>query len=79
MPEGRRDQGTPVLTWLHRTVAYRQVAEQEPRSEQRHNGCCFITAGKHIENIRAIGKKPPVRTIEELLETVFSVRSVQSG
>jgi hypothetical protein len=79
MPEGRKGQGTPKLTWLHSTVAYRHVAGQEPRSEQRDNGCCLITAGKHINNIRAIARKPPITTTEELLETVFSVRLVPSG
>jgi hypothetical protein len=60
-------------------VAYRDVAGQEPRSEQRNNGCCLVTSGKHINSIRAIATKPPIRTIEELLETVFSLRPMQSG
>jgi hypothetical protein len=34
---------------------------------------------KHVNNIRAIARQPSMTTIEELLETVFSVRSVQNG
>jgi hypothetical protein len=35
---------------------------------------------KHLNNIRAIVHgQPPMTTIEKLLETVFSVRSVQCG
>jgi hypothetical protein len=60
-------------------VAYRFVAGQRPRSEQRDNGCYLVTVGKHINNIRAISRKPPITTTDKLLETVFSARSVQSG
>jgi hypothetical protein len=36
--------------------------------------CCLVTAGKHVNNIRAIARQPPI-TVEGLLEAVFSVGS----
>jgi hypothetical protein len=36
---------------------------------------CLVTAGIHVNDIRAIAWQPPV-TIEGLLEMVFSVLSV---
>jgi hypothetical protein len=36
---------------------------------------CLVTAGKHINNIQAIARQPPITTIEELLRAVFSVGS----
>jgi hypothetical protein len=35
----------------------------------------LVTAAKHMKNIRAIVKQTPITIIEELLESVFSVRS----
>jgi hypothetical protein len=35
----------------------------------------LVAAGKHVNDIRAIVKQPPIRTIEGLLETMFSVGS----
>jgi hypothetical protein len=35
----------------------RPVAGQEPRSEQRDNGCCLVTAGKHVNFTRAIARQ----------------------
>jgi hypothetical protein len=37
----------------------------------------MVTAGKHINNIRAIARQPSITTIEELLRAVFSFGSVQ--
>jgi hypothetical protein len=37
--------------------------------------CYLVTAGKYVNNIRAIAKYPPLTTIEGLLEAVFSVGS----
>jgi hypothetical protein len=31
---------------------------------------CLVTAGKHVNIIRAIDREPPIRIIEELLEVV---------
>jgi hypothetical protein len=38
-------------------VAYRPVDGRGPRSQQRDNGCCLVTAGKHINNTRAIDRQ----------------------
>jgi hypothetical protein len=38
----------------------------------RRNVHCLVTAGKHVNNIRAIARQLPVTTTEELLEAVFS-------
>jgi hypothetical protein len=64
-------------------VAYRPVAGHGPRSEQRDNDCCLVTAGKHNNNIRAVarqllGKRVPAATVEVLsdyitMETVPSM------
>jgi hypothetical protein len=35
---------------------------------------CLATAEKHVNDIRAIARQPPI-TIEKLLEAVFSVGS----
>jgi hypothetical protein len=35
---------------------------------------CLVTAGKHVNNIRALARQPPITTIE-LLGAVFSVGS----
>jgi hypothetical protein len=35
---------------------------------------CLATAGKHVNNIRAIARLPPI-TIEKLVEAVFSLGS----
>jgi hypothetical protein len=35
----------------------------------------LVTAGKHVNNNRAVARQPPITTIEELLEAVFSVES----
>jgi hypothetical protein len=34
---------------------------------------CLVTAGKHVNNIRAIAMEPPIETIEGLLKAVFSL------
>jgi hypothetical protein len=36
---------------------------------------CLLTAGKHVNNIRANARQPPITTVE-LLGAVFSVGSV---
>jgi hypothetical protein len=36
---------------------------------------CLVTASKHVNDIRIIVRQPPITTIEELLEAVFSVGS----
>jgi hypothetical protein len=36
---------------------------------------CLVAPGKHVTDIRAIARKPPITTIEKLLEAVFSVGS----
>jgi hypothetical protein len=36
---------------------------------------CLVTAGKYVNDIRAIARQRPI-TIEKLLESVFSVGSV---
>jgi hypothetical protein len=38
---------------------------------------CLVTAGKHVNDIRAIARQPPITT-EKLLEAVFSVGSARS-
>jgi hypothetical protein len=35
----------------------------------------LVTAGKHVKNIRAIARQPPITKIEELLKAVFSAGS----
>jgi hypothetical protein len=39
---------------------------------------CLIKAGKHVSNIRAIARQPPIEIIDGLLEAVFSVVSFRS-
>jgi hypothetical protein len=39
---------------------------------------CLVTAGKHVKNIRAIPRQPPITKIKGLLEAVFSVESTPS-
>jgi hypothetical protein len=39
------------------------------------NMCCLVTAGKHINNIQATARQPPITIVEGLLEAVFSVGS----
>jgi hypothetical protein len=34
--------------------------------------CCLVTAGKHVNNIRAIVRQLPITTVEGLLEAMFS-------
>jgi hypothetical protein len=41
----------------------------------RRNMRCLVTVDKHVNNIRAIARQPPLTTIEKLLEAVFSVGS----
>jgi hypothetical protein len=41
----------------------------------RRNMSCLVMASKHVYNIQAIARKPPITTIEGLLEAVFSVGS----
>jgi hypothetical protein len=36
---------------------------------------CLVTAGNHVNSIRAIAMQPPITTAEGLLEAVFSVGS----
>jgi hypothetical protein len=35
----------------------------------------LVAAGKHVNDIRAIGRQPPIAAIEKRLEAVFSVGS----
>jgi hypothetical protein len=35
--------------------------------------CYLVAVGKHVNYIRAVARQPPITTIEELLEAVFSV------
>jgi hypothetical protein len=35
----------------------------------------LVTAGKHVNDIRAIARQPPIKTMEKPLEVVFSVGS----
>jgi hypothetical protein len=37
---------------------------------------CLVTAGKHVNDIRAIARQPLIITKDEVLEEVFSVASV---
>jgi hypothetical protein len=46
---------TAVVCIKH-IVAYRPVAGQGAPSEKRDNGCCSLTVGKHINNIRDISR-----------------------
>jgi hypothetical protein len=34
---------------------------------------CLVVAAKHVNDIRAVAKQPPMATIEGLLEAVFSI------
>jgi hypothetical protein len=34
---------------------------------------CLVTAGKHVNNIRAVARQPPITTIEKQLVAAFSV------
>jgi hypothetical protein len=36
---------------------------------------CLVSADKHVNDIRAIARQPPITTMEKLLEVVFSVGS----
>jgi hypothetical protein len=38
---------------------------------------CLVTAGKHVNDTRAVARQPPVTTVEGLLEAVFSVGFAQ--
>jgi hypothetical protein len=40
---------------------------------------CLVTAGKHVNNIRAIARQPPITTIEKLLETSTVTLRVVGG
>jgi hypothetical protein len=51
-------------------VEYRRYA-----TIARRNMRCLVTAGKHVNNIRAIASQPPITTIEGLLEALFSIGS----
>jgi hypothetical protein len=35
----------------------------------------LVTAGKHVYDIRAVVRQPPITTVEKLLAAVFSVGS----
>jgi hypothetical protein len=39
---------------------------------------CFVTAGEHVNNIRAIARQPSMTTIQDLLQAMFPV-GVVSG
>jgi hypothetical protein len=41
----------------------------------RRNMRCWVTVGKHVNDIRTIARQPPITTIDKLLEAVFSVVS----
>jgi hypothetical protein len=36
---------------------------------------CLVMVGKHVTDIRAIARQPPIATIEGLSEAMFSVGS----
>jgi hypothetical protein len=36
---------------------------------------CLVVGGKHVSDIRAVARQPPITTIEKLLEAVFGVGS----
>jgi hypothetical protein len=36
---------------------------------------CLVTAGKHVKNIQAIARQPPITKLERLLEGMFSFGS----
>jgi hypothetical protein len=38
--------------------------------------CCLVIINKHVNDIRALSRRPPITTVEKVLETVFSVGSV---
>jgi hypothetical protein len=41
----------------------------------RWNMCCLVAASKHINDMQVITRCPPITTIENLIEAVFSVES----
>jgi hypothetical protein len=41
----------------------------------RKNMHCFIMAGKHVKNIQAIARQPPITEVEGMLDAAFSVGS----
>jgi hypothetical protein len=62
-------------------MAYRPVAGQGPRSEQRDNGFCLVTAGKHINNTQAIARQllgklvPPATDMNAKVEVLLEYNS----
>jgi hypothetical protein len=38
---------------------------------------CFVTAGKHVNNIRVIAGQPSITTMEKLSENFFSIGSAR--
>jgi hypothetical protein len=44
-------------------------------SEQRLGKYVAAEKNKHVNNIRAVARQPPIGTIKELLKAVFSVES----
>jgi hypothetical protein len=38
--------------------------------------CCLVAAGKHVNDIQAVARQPPITTIEKLMEAVFTVGSI---
>jgi hypothetical protein len=56
-------------------VVYRPTGRQRPRNKQQDNSCCLAMISKHVNDIQAIARQPPIARIEELLGVVFSVGS----
>jgi hypothetical protein len=54
-------------------AAYTPVAGQGPRSEQRDNGCCLVTAVKRISNTRAIARQLLGKRVPEATDTQATV------
>jgi hypothetical protein len=61
--EGRRERGK-----IHSSIKYRCY-----ETIVRRNMHCLVTAGKYVNDIRAIARQPPVTTTEGYLEAMFSV------
>jgi hypothetical protein len=48
-------------------VSYKHVAGQIVWSWQPDGSRCFVKVSKHVNNIEAIARQPPITTIEERL------------
>jgi hypothetical protein len=58
-----------TLDILSCTVQYVAMHHREKNMD------CLVTAGEHFSKNRAINRKPPITTIEKLLEAMFSFGS----